>query len=103
MENVTAGARSGSKAHGGLKEHGLITGDQVEEHGCRSCPLLQKSDPQTLQRQVGLAYLGVLTQAVEEVAAVLTGTHGWEGVRGVLAHFWQKVPLPLACWRVLGP
>lgn len=86
-----AGACSGSKAHGGLRKHGLITDDQVEEQGCRSCPLLQQSDPQTLQRQVGLAYRGVLTQAVEEVAAVLTGTYGgWEVVRGVFAHFLQK-------------
>lgn len=68
-----------------------ITGDQVEEHGCRSCPILQKRDPQTLQRQVGLAYLGVLTQAVEGVGAVLTGTYGgWEVVRGASAHFWQQ-------------
>lgn len=33
MENVTAGACLGSKAHGGLRKTGLIPGDRVEEMG----------------------------------------------------------------------
>lgn len=45
MENVTAGACLGSKAHGGLRKTGLIPGDQVEEHGRGSSLSLQKGDP----------------------------------------------------------